>query len=90
MLLGVIQRPTDDCDVLDPDVEKPAVLAAQHPLYFGRLLLGPNYRADVWAALDEQPDATPAQVARMVGCAYETARSVAKDWALAQSVERSR
>jgi hypothetical protein len=72
------------------DVEKPAVLASRHPLYFLRLLLGPNYRADVWAALDEQPDATPAQVARVVGCAYETARSVAKDWALAQSVERSR
>jgi hypothetical protein len=70
------------------DVEQPAELAAHHPLYFRRLMLGPNYRADVWAALDEQPDATAAEVARVVGCAYETARSVGKDWALAQSVGR--
>jgi hypothetical protein len=62
------------------DVDTATQLAARHPLYRKRLELGANYRADVWAALDRDPEATPAQIARRVGCAYETARSVAEDW----------
>lgn len=69
------------------DVETPAQLARHHPLYLRRLQMGPNYRADVWAALDARPDASPAEIARVVGCAYETARAVARDWELVREVE---
>lgn len=68
------------------DVEPPAVLARHNALYLRRLQLGSNYRADVWAALDETPEATPAEIARRIGCAYETARLVAQDWKLVREV----
>lgn len=66
------------------DVDTSEQLAARHPLYRKRLELGANYRADVWCALDREPHATPAQIARKVGCSYETARSVAEDFRLLQ------
>jgi hypothetical protein len=66
------------------DVDTREQLAACHPLYRKRLELGANYRADVWHALEHNPEATPAQVAHIVGCAYETARSVAEDFHLLQ------
>jgi hypothetical protein len=69
------------------DVESPAELALHHRLYLRRLQFGPSYRADVWAALDAQPNAAPAEIARVVGCAYETARSVARDWKIVREVE---
>jgi hypothetical protein len=69
------------------DVESPAQLARHHRLYLRRLQLGANYRADVWAALDDSPEASPAEIARRVGCAYETSRSVANDWRLVREVE---
>jgi hypothetical protein len=73
------------------DVDNAILLAARHPLYRKRVELGPNYRADVWAALDAHPTASAAEVARMVGCAYETARSVAEDFhtARASRIKRS-
>jgi len=66
------------------DVDTSEQLAGRHPLYRKRLELGANYRADVWYALERDPQATPAQIARKVGCSYETARSVAEDFRLLQ------
>ncbi len=66
------------------DVDDAVQLASRHPVYLKRLQLGPTYRADVWAALDDEPTATPAAIARRVGCAYETARAVADDWKTAR------
>jgi hypothetical protein len=66
------------------DVDTSEQLAARHPLYRKRLELGANYRADVWYALECKPAATPAEIARLVGCAYETARSVTEDFRLLQ------
>lgn len=67
------------------DVDSSVLLASRHPLYRKRVELGPGYRADVWAALDESPDESAAEIARRVGCAYETARSVAEDWRIARA-----
>jgi len=66
------------------DVDTSEQLAARHPLYRKRLELGANYRADVWYALERNQQATPPQIARRVGCSYETARSVAEDFRLLQ------
>ncbi len=71
------------------DVDTVAQVAARHPVYRKRIEFGPNYRADVWSALDAHPDATPAEVARVVLCAYETARSVAADWHLFHAIRAS-
>jgi hypothetical protein len=67
------------------DVDDPVQLASRHPVYLKRIQLGANYRADVWAALDAHPHATVAEIARHAACAYETARSVAEDWRIAQA-----
>jgi hypothetical protein len=69
------------------DVDTIEQLAARHPQYRKRLEFGANYRADVWCALERSPKATPAEIARIVGCAYETARSVAEDFRV---LERAR
>jgi len=66
------------------DVDDAVQLASRHPGYLRRVQLGPTYRADVWAALDREPEASAAEIARRVGCAYETARSVAEDWKTAR------
>ncbi len=71
------------------DVDDAVQLASRHPVYLKRLQLGPTYRADVWAALDDDPKATPAAIARRVGCAYETARAVAEDWTTARLATRA-
>jgi hypothetical protein len=71
------------------DVASPAQVARHHRLYLRRVQFGPNYRADVWAALDDRPEVSPAEIARGVGCAYETARSVSRDWKLARDVASS-
>jgi hypothetical protein len=69
------------------DIDTREELAARHPQYRKRLELGANYRADVWTALEKNPRATPAEIARAVGCAYETARAVTEDFRV---LERSR
>lgn len=72
------------------DVDTPTQLAARHPGYLRRVQFGANHRADVWTALDADPDATPAEVARRVGCAYETARNIAQDFHIVSDVARAR
>ena len=72
------------------DVDTPTQLATRHPGYLRRVQFGANHRADVWTALEVDPEATPAEVARRVGCAYETARSVAQDFHMVSDVARAR
>jgi len=62
------------------DVDDPVLLGKRHPVYLQRIAFGPSYRADVWAALSLRPHASAAELARSVGCAYETARAVVRDW----------
>jgi hypothetical protein len=66
------------------DVDTSEQLAARHSQYRKRLELGANYRADVWCALERNPTATAAEIARIVGCAYETARAVVEDFRVLQ------
>lgn len=49
------------------DVLSPAELARQHSAYRWRLAIGPTYRADMWAALEHQPEVSAAALAR---CTY--------------------
>jgi hypothetical protein len=67
------------------DVYTEAQVAERHPVYRARLLHGPTHRADVWAALDQDPERSVAEVAHAVGCAYASAHQVAADWRLARA-----
>ncbi len=46
------------------DILSPAELARRHDGYRHRILLGPSYRADMWAELDRDPKLTTAALAR--------------------------
>jgi hypothetical protein len=49
------------------DVLQPSELARQHAAYRWRVIIGPTYRADLWAALERQPSLSVSALAR---CAY--------------------
>jgi hypothetical protein len=61
------------------DVLTPVELARRHSTYRWRLIIGPSYRADLWAALERNPDLTVTELARRsyssIGAAWETRQS---------------
>lgn len=63
------------------DVLQPADLARSHAAYRWRLVIGPTYRADMWAALDRQPDLAAAALARATYGSFATAWQVRKEFA---------
>ena len=62
-------------DILSPDA-----LAARHPSYYYRVLIGPIYRADMWAYLERNPEASVADVARSAYGSFTSAWAVKKDF----------
>jgi hypothetical protein len=67
------------------DVLPPEELAKQHTTYRFRVLIGPSYRADMWAALDRDPGLSVAQLARSTYGSFATAWRVRQDWTLLHS-----
>jgi hypothetical protein len=61
------------------DVLPPAELAGRHRAYRWRVLIGPSYRADMWAALDAAPTLTAAELARVTYGSFSTAWQVKQD-----------
>ncbi len=68
------------------DVLAPAVLARRHAGYRNRVLLGPTWRADVWTALERDPDLSAAEAARQARCGFATAWQAVADFRLVQGV----
>ena len=68
------------------DVLTPEQLAQRHAGYRCRVMLGPCYRADCWAALEARPDAAPADVARVAGASFSTAWHAHRDFGLIAGV----
>ncbi len=64
------------------DVLSPAELAKRHRTYRMRILIGPTYRADMWAALDSHPNLSLADLARIAYGSFATASQVKHDWML--------
>ncbi|MDP1832890.1 MAG: hypothetical protein Q8K67_12585 [Geothrix sp.] len=64
------------------DVLTPAELARKHRAYRRRILLGPSYRADMWAELEADPSIPPADLARRTYGSFATAWHVKHDWQL--------
>jgi hypothetical protein len=57
-------------------------LAKRHRAYYWRVLIGPSYRADMWAILDHDPSLSAAEVARRSYGSFPTAWQVKRDWLL--------
>lgn len=64
------------------DVASPVQLARLHPTYRTRIRMGPSWRADAWAALEQTPTLTASALGRSVGCAFATAWCVKRDFEL--------
>ncbi len=62
------------------DVLTPAELASRHRAYRWRLVIGPTYRADMWAALEREPTLSAAEVARRTYGSFATAWQVRRDF----------
>ena len=62
------------------DVLTPAELAKRHRAYRFRVMMGPCYRADMWAALDEEPSLSAAALARRTYGSFATAWHVRRDY----------
>lgn len=62
------------------DVMDPAAVARIHLGYRYRLMIGPTYRADMWAALEKNPKLTASELARFCYGSFSTAWNVKRDW----------
>jgi hypothetical protein len=64
------------------DVLPPADLARRHRAYRCRLLMGPSYRADMWAELEADPTLSATALARSTYGSFATAWHVRNDFTL--------
>lgn len=64
------------------DVLPPRELARQHRAYRWRVVMGPGYRADMWAALEADPTLSATELARQTYGSFATAWQVKRDAAL--------
>jgi len=71
------------------DVLTPAELARKHRTYRRRILLGPSYRADMWAELEADPAISAAELARRTYGSFATAWHVRKDWEILAAAQPS-
>jgi hypothetical protein len=60
----------------------PHELAQQHRGYYFWVVMGPSYRADAWAALEQYPSLSTAELARRSYCAFATSWQVKRDFFL--------
>lgn len=61
------------------DVLSTAELARQHAAYRWRVIIGPTYRADMWAELERRPALSAAELARRCYGSFSTAWHVRRD-----------
>ena len=66
------------------DVLSPQELAKRHAAYRQRIIMGPTYRADMWALLEGEPALSPAELARRTYGSFATAWQVKRDFELVQ------
>jgi hypothetical protein len=64
------------------DVLQPAELARTHAAYRWRLVIGPGYRADMWAALERKPDLSAAALARATYGSFASAWQARREFAV--------
>ena len=64
------------------DVVDPAMLCQRHCAYRHRVMIGPTYRADMWARLVLTPEISAADLARQTYGSFATAWQVRRDFLL--------
>jgi hypothetical protein len=69
------------------DVEQPAELSCHHHAYRCRVMIGPTYRADMWAAVADDPTLSATALARKTYGSFATAWRVRRDFAILAGAE---
>ena len=64
------------------DVLSKKQLVAFHRTYANRIRFGVCLRADLWSLLEEDGTRTPAQLAKILGCAFASAWEIKQDFML--------
>lgn len=64
----------------ESDVLSSTQLARLHSVYRWRIIIGPTYKADMWAELEKNAQLSTAELARMAYGSFATAWKVRKDW----------
>ena len=64
------------------DVLSPAALARRHRAYRWRIVMGPSYRADMWAALEQDATLSASELARRTYGSFATAWRVRRDFGM--------
>ncbi len=64
------------------DVLTPTELARRHRAYRCRVMMGPTYRADLWAALEADPGRSAAELARRTYASFATAWQAKRAFAI--------
>ena len=64
------------------DILSPEQLALRHRAYRRRVMMGPSYRADMWAALERDPTLSATELARKTYGSFATAWHVRRDFRL--------
>lgn len=64
------------------DVHPPEEMIKRHIGLRLRVLMGPSYRADMWAELEKKPDLSTAELARRTYGSFATAWNIKKDFNL--------
>jgi hypothetical protein len=70
------------------DIASPEQLARRHRTYHYRVVIGPSYRADCWAALEAEPSLSAAELARRTYASFATAWHVKRDFAIVGPLRR--
>lgn len=71
------------------DVLTPVELAARHPAYRWRVVIGPTYRADMWAVLEREPAVSAAALARATYGSFATAWQTRRDFGTWRAAARA-
>ncbi len=66
----------------EADVEGPSALAKRHRSYRWRIIIGPGFRADMWAALESKGGMSAAELARSTYGSFASAWRVRRDFVL--------
>jgi hypothetical protein len=79
---GPLRVPAGTLRDREIDVLSPADLAQRHASYRQRVIMGPSYRADMWALLEAKPQLSTSELARRTYGSFATAWQVKRDFAL--------
>jgi hypothetical protein len=77
---SMLRVPNKSLRQRESDVFEPWEMQTDNLFIRYRMIIGPTYRADMWATLNLHPDISIAELARRTYGSYPTAWNVKKDW----------